>query len=213
MKIVATGLEHYYGHEQVLRGIELSIEPGSFTAIIGESGSGKTTLLSILSTLLRPSKGDVTYDAKALSQWGSIDAFRRRHIGFVFQFHYLISYLTLRENIALAAMGEFHDQIDPLMARLGIERLGTRYSDEVSGGERQRAAIARSLINRPSVVFADEPTGNLDTKNALGVYELFREFSREGTTFIVASHDKKIADFADTIIEMEDGVVKNISKR
>jgi ABC-type lipoprotein export system ATPase subunit len=110
-------------------------------------------------------------------------------------------------------MGEFQDQIDPLMERLGIERLGARYSDEVSGGERQRAAIARSLINRPSVVFADEPTGNLDTKNALGVYELFREFSREDTTFIVASHDKKIADFADTIIEMEDGVVKNIFKR
>lgn len=213
MKIAASGLEHYYAHEHVLRGIDLSIEPGSFTAIIGESGSGKTTLLSILSTLLSPSKGHVTYDAKALSDWGNIDLFRRHHIGFVFQFHYLISYLRLRENIALAALPEFQKEIDPLMARLGIERFGDRYSDEVSGGERQRAAIARALINHPSVVFADEPTGNLDTKNALGVYELFREFSRENTTFIVASHDKKIADFADTIIEMEDGIVKDIFKR
>ncbi|MDD5159857.1 MAG: ABC transporter ATP-binding protein [Sulfuricurvum sp.] len=213
MKIVAEALEHYYVHEHVLRGIDLSIEPGSFTAIIGESGSGKTTVLSILSTLLRPSSGHVTYDAKALSEWGSIDLFRRRHIGFVFQFHYLISYLTLRENIALAALPEFQEDIDPLMARLGIERFAQRYSDEVSGGERQRAAIARALINRPSVVFADEPTGNLDTKNALGVYELFREFSRNDTTFVVASHDKKIADFADTIIEMEDGIVKDIFKR
>ncbi|MDD5052206.1 MAG: ATP-binding cassette domain-containing protein [Sulfuricurvum sp.] len=213
MKIIAKGLEHYYAHEHVLRGIDLNIEPGSFTAIVGESGSGKTTLLSILSTLLQPSSGEVLYDAKLLAQWGNIDLFRRRHIGFVFQFHYLISYLTLRENIALASLGEFQGEIDPLMERLGIDRLGRRYSDEVSGGERQRAAIARSLINHPSIVFADEPTGNLDTKNALGVYELFAEFSRQNTTFVVASHDKKITEFADTIIEMEDGIVKNIFTR
>lgn len=210
MKIEATGLEHYYGHEHVLRGVDLTLNPGSFTAIIGESGSGKTTLLSILSTLLRPSKGHVAYDGKALADFGDIDTFRRRHIGFVFQFHYLISYLTLRENVALAALREHEPNIDLLLGNLGIERLAKRYSDEVSGGERQRAAIARALVNRPSIVFADEPTGNLDTKNALGVYELFRRFSDEGIGFIVASHDKKIADFADTIIEMEDGIVKKI---
>lgn len=211
MKIEAKALEHYYGFEQVLRGVDLVIEPGSFTAIVGESGSGKTTLLSILSTLLNPTKGSVSYGGKSLAELGNIDLFRRHNIGFVFQFHYLISYLTLRENVALAAL---HDEgIDPLLESLGIARLGNRYSDEVSGGERQRAAIARALINRPSVVFADEPTGNLDTKNALGVYELFRSFSKEGTGFVVASHDKKIADYADTIIEMEDGVVKQIHTR
>ena len=210
MKIEALGLEHFYGHEKVLNGVDIEILPGSFTAIIGESGSGKTTLLSILSTLLQPSHGSVRYDGKTLSELGNIDHFRREHIGFVFQFHYLISYLTLRENVALAALDP--TLIDPLMGSLGIERLGKRYSDEVSGGERQRAAIARALINHPSVVFADEPTGNLDTKNALGVYELFREFSHQGTGFVVASHDKKIADYADIIIEMEDGLVKNISK-
>jgi len=113
--------------------------------------------------------------------------------------------------VALAALDP--TLIDPLMGSLGIERLGKRYSDEVSGGERQRAAIARALINHPSVVFADEPTGNLDTKNALGVYELFREFSHQGTGFVVASHDKKIADYADIIIEMEDGLVKQIHKQ
>jgi len=210
MKIEALGLEHFYGHEKVLNGVDIEILPGSFTAIIGESGSGKTTLLSILSTLLQPSSGSVRYDGKLLNELGNIDHFRQHNIGFVFQFHYLISYLTLRENIALAALDK--TLIDPLMGSLGIERLGKRYSDEVSGGERQRAAIARALINHPSVVFADEPTGNLDSKNALGVYELFREFSRSGTGFVVASHDKKIADYADVIIEMEDGIVKNISK-
>ena len=210
MKIEALGLEHFYGHEKVLNGVNIEILPGSFTAIIGESGSGKTTVLSILSTLLQPSLGTVLYDGKLLDELGNIDRFRREHIGFVFQFHYLISYLTLRENIALAALDA--TLIDPLMGSLGIERLGKRYSDEISGGERQRAAIARALVNHPSVVFADEPTGNLDTKNALGVYELFRQFSDQGTGFVVASHDKKIADYADVIIEMEDGIVKQIHK-
>lgn len=213
MTITARNLEHFYGKEHVLRGIDITIHPGEFVAITGESGSGKTTLLSILSTLLRPSGGEVRYDERPLEGLGNIDRFRRHNVGFVFQFHYLISYLTLRENIALASLRDHENQIDPLMQRLGIERLGSRYSDEVSGGERQRAAIARALINRPGVVFADEPTGNLDTKNALGVYELFARFSLEGTAFVVASHDKKITEFADTIIEMEDGVVKNIVKR
>ncbi len=210
MKIEALGVEHFYGHEKVLNGVDITIEPGSFTAMIGESGSGKTTLLSILSTLLQPTIGSVRYDGKILSELGNIDRFRRTNIGFVFQFHYLISYLTLRENIALGAIEE--SRVDSLLESLGISNLSHRYSDEVSGGERQRAAIARALVNAPSVVFADEPTGNLDSKNALGVYELFREFSLQGTGFVVASHDKKIADYADIIIEMEDGLVKNISK-
>lgn len=210
MKIEALGIEHFYGHEKVLNGVDITIEPGSFTAIIGESGSGKTTLLSILSTLLQPSAGIVRYDSKTLSELGNIDRFRRTNIGFVFQFHYLISYLTLRENIALGAIEE--SRVESLLQSLGISNLSHRYSDEVSGGERQRAAIARALVNAPSIVFADEPTGNLDTKNALGVYELFREFSHQGTGFVVASHDKKIADYADVIIEMEDGIVKQIHK-
>jgi ABC-type lipoprotein export system ATPase subunit len=208
MIIEALGLEHFYGHEKVLNGVDITIPPGSFTAIIGESGSGKTTLLSILSTLLQPSKGIVRYDSKTLSELGNIDRFRRHNIGFVFQFHYLISYLTLRENIALGAIEE--SRVEPLLQSLGISKLSHRYSDEVSGGERQRAAIARALVNAPSVVFADEPTGNLDSKNALGVYELFREFSKQETGFVVASHDKKIADYADIIIEMEDGIVKKV---
>ncbi|MDD2782375.1 ATP-binding cassette domain-containing protein [Sulfuricurvum sp.] len=210
MKIEALGIEHFYGHEKVLNGVDITITPGSFTAIIGESGSGKTTLLSILSTLLQPTFGNVQYDGKILSELGNIDRFRRTNIGFVFQFHYLISYLTLRENIALGAIEE--SRVDSLLESLGISNLSHRYSDEVSGGERQRAAIARALVNAPSVVFADEPTGNLDSKNALGVYELFREFSLQGTGFVVASHDKKIADYADVIIEMEDGVVKKVYK-
>ena len=211
MNIIGSALEHYYGQEHILCGIDIEIKAGSFTAIIGESGSGKTSLLSILSTLLNPTIGSVQFDGKTISELGNIDTFRRHNIGFVFQFHYLISYLTLRENVALAALDE--TLIDPLLAELGINSLAKRYSDEVSGGERQRAAIARALINRPKVVFADEPTGNLDSKNALGVYELFKRFSREGTGFVVASHDKKLAEYADTIIEMEDGIVKSIYQR
>jgi ABC-type lipoprotein export system ATPase subunit len=210
MIITATGLEHFYGHEHVLRGVDIEIRPGEFVAIVGESGSGKTTLLSIISTLLRPTSGSVTYDGLALEKIENINHFRRMHIGFVFQFHYLIGYLTLRENIALAALD--NKSSDVLMQRLNIGQLSKRYSDEVSGGERQRAAIARALVNNPSVVFADEPTGNLDTQNALGVYELFKEFSREGTAFVVASHDAKIKEFADVIIVMEDGRVKSISR-
>jgi ABC-type lipoprotein export system ATPase subunit len=187
MKIEAKGLDHYYGHEHVLRGIDVVIERAGFTAIIGESGSGKTTLLSLLSTLLQPTSGEVRFDGKSLSEHGNIDLFRRHNIGFVFQFHYLISYLTLRENVALAALDE--TLIEPLLCDLGIGRLGGRYSDEVSGGERQRAAIARALINNPKIVFADEPTGNLDSRNALGVYELFKRFSQNGTGIVVASHD------------------------
>ncbi len=211
MKITANHLTHYYGDECVLNDVTLSLESGKFVAIIGESGSGKTTLLSILSTLLNPTSGEVFFDDKTVAQWGNIDEFRRKKIGFVFQFHYLISYLTLRENIALGAMEP--SAIEPLMEALGIEKLSRRYSDEVSGGQRQRAAIARALVNAPGVVFADEPTGNLDTKNAIMVYELFKRFATEGTGFVVASHDKKIAEYADIIIEMEDGKIVKISRK
>lgn len=208
MRLKATNIEHFYGHEKILHGIDLEIEPSKITAIIGESGSGKTTLLAILSSLLKPTNGDVYYDDISENSIKDINAFRRKNIGFVFQFHYLIEYLTLKENIALGAFDEHN--INTLMENLGIGHLANRYSNEVSGGERQRAAIARALVNNPSFVFADEPTGNLDTKNAVGVFELFKSFS--DTTFIIATHDKKIIDYADVIIEMEDGVVKCISK-
>ena len=206
MRIDAHALSYRSGHEVIVHPMDLHIPSGSFTAIIGESGSGKTTLLSLLSTLLRPTSGEVLYDRRTLQD--DIDTFRRHSIGFVFQFHYLISYLTLRENIALAALEP--SRIDPLLEQLRISHVAHRYSDHVSGGERQRAAIARALVNHPQVVFADEPTGNLDRANALAVYELFRTFSSKGHGFVVASHDPKIAEYADTIIEMEDGKIKGI---
>lgn len=210
MTLKANNIEHFYGYEHILHGINLEIQPTKITAIIGESGSGKTTLLAILSSLLKPTKGTVYYDDILLTGIKDIDLFRKKNIGFVFQFHYLIEYLTLKENIALGAFNE-SDNIENLMKTLGISHLANRYSNEVSGGERQRAAIARALVNSPSFIFADEPTGNLDTKNAVGVFELFKNF--KDTSFVVATHDKKIIDYADIIIEMEDGYVKNISSQ
>lgn len=209
MRLKAKNIEHFYGNEKILHGIDLQIEPSKITAIIGESGSGKTTLLAILSSLLKPTSGEVFYDDIPKSSIKDIDKFRKKNIGFVFQFHYLIEYLTLRENIALGAFDE--QNIEAIMNALGIGELKERYSNEISGGQRQRAAIARALVNQPTFVFADEPTGNLDTKNAIGVFELFKSFS--DTTFIIATHDKKIIDYADIVIEMEDGVVKCISKK
>jgi len=206
MRLKAQHIEHFYAQEHILHDINLEIESSCITAIVGESGSGKTTLLAILSSLLRASSGSVHYDDISLEAIKNIDEFRKKNIGFVFQFHYLIDYLNIEENITLNALDATKSSV--LLKALGIKHLASRYSDEVSGGERQRAAIARALINDPTFVFADEPTGNLDTKNAIGVFELFKEFKETG--FVVATHDKKIIDYADTIIEMEDGFVKNI---
>ncbi len=206
MRLRAEHIEHFYDQEHILHDINLEIKSSCITAIIGESGSGKTTLLAILSSLLRASSGRVHYDDISLEAIKNIDEFRKKNIGFIFQFHYLIDYLSIEENITLNAFDTTRS--DALLKALGIEHLASRYSDEVSGGERQRAAIARALINDPTFVFADEPTGNLDTKNAIGVFELFKKFKKTG--FVVATHDKKIIDYADMIIEMEDGFVKNI---
>jgi ABC-type lipoprotein export system ATPase subunit len=207
MIIEAKNINHFYEFEHVLHNIDLVFESGKITAIVGESGSGKSTLLSILSTLLKPTSGDVFYDKQNVKEISNVNTFRRDNIGFIFQFHYLIDYLNVKENIALAAKSD--EQINELLINLGIDRLANRYSNEISGGERQRAAIARALVNFPSMVFADEPTGNLDVKNAITVFELFKKFKETG--FVVATHDKKIIDYADVLIEMEDGFVKNIS--
>ena len=206
--IKVTNLTHYYNKDLALENINLEIKSGEFIAIIGESGSGKSTLLSILSTLLKPTSGDIVYENINYKDIKNIDDFRKNNIGFIFQFHYLINYLSVKENINLANEKASKEEIFDLLTLLGIENLIDKYPNEISGGQRQRVAIARALINNPKIIFADEPTGNLDSKNSLNVFELFKTFANKGTTIIVATHDKNLALKADITYEVKDGKIE-----
>ena len=206
--IKVTNLTHYYNKDLALENINLEIKSGEFIAIIGESGSGKSTLLSILSTLLKPTSGDIVYEGLNYKDIKNIDDFRKNNIGFIFQFHYLINYLSVKENINLANEKASKEEIFDLLKLLGIENLIDKYPNEISGGQRQRVAIARALINNPKIIFADEPTGNLDSKNSLNVFELFKTFANKGTTIIVATHDKSLAALANKIYEVKDGKIE-----
>jgi putative ABC transport system ATP-binding protein len=208
--IQVKNLTHYYNKEIALDNINLTIEKGKFIAIVGESGSGKSTLLSILSTLLKPTKAEITLLDTNTKKIKAIDDFRKTNIGFVFQFHYLINYLTVKENIELALDEKEDKKTLENLKLLGIEELQNRYPNEISGGQRQRVSIARALTNQPKIIFADEPTGNLDSKNSLKVFELLKQLCENGTTIVVATHDKKLAKLADTIYEMSDGKISNI---
>lgn len=203
-----TNLTHYYNKDKALENINLEIKSGEFIAIIGESGSGKSTLLSVLSTLLKPTSGDIVYENTNYKDIKNIDNFRKNNIGFIFQFHYLINYLSVKENINLANEKALKEEIFDLLKLLGIENLIDKYPNEISGGQRQRVAIARALINNPKIIFADEPTGNLDSKNSLNVFELFKTFANRGTTIIVATHDKSLAELANKIYEVKDGKIE-----
>ncbi len=205
--IDAKNISHFYGNEQVLFDISIKIETGEFVFLSGESGSGKSTLLSILSTLLHPSQGELHLEDTPVETIKDIDIFRQNKIGFVFQFHYLINYLSVYENIALAALKDKKGNINTLLDELGILELAGRYPNEISGGQRQRVALARALINDPTIIFADEPTGSLDTKNTLIVYKLLANASKKGTTVVVASHDKQIEQYATHTIRMKDGKI------
>ena len=203
--IKVTNLSHYYNKDLALKDINLEIKKGEFVSIIGESGSGKSTLLSVLSTLLKPSSGEIVYEDTNYKNIKNIDNFRRENIGFIFQFHYLINYLSVKENINLANKKASKQEILELLKSLGIENLIDKYPNEISGGQRQRVAIARAMINNPKVIFADEPTGNLDSKNSLNVFDLFKTLTKKGTTVIVATHDKNLALKADITYEVKDG--------
>ena len=206
--IKVSNLTHYYNKDLALENINLQIKSDEFIAIIGESGSGKSTLLSILSTLLKPTSGDIIYEGTNYKDIKNIDEFRRNNIGFIFQFHYLINYLSVKENINLANEKASKKEILDLLTLLGIENLIDKYPNEISGGQRQRVAIARALINNPKVIFADEPTGNLDSKNSLNVFEIFKTLCEKGTTIIVATHDKELANLTNKIYEVKDGKIQ-----
>jgi putative ABC transport system ATP-binding protein len=201
--IKATNINHFYENEQVLTDINLEIKQGEFLAIVGASGSGKSTLLSILSTLLKPSSGELYFNTLPYEEIKDINKFRRENVGFVFQFHYLIEYLTVKENIQLASKD--NNYLDELLAYLEIENLKDKLPNQISGGQRQRVALARALINKPKVIFVDEPTGNLDRKNSQNVFKLLKNISQNGTTIITATHDLELSQLSDKIVEITDG--------
>ncbi len=203
--IKAINISHNYSNDIALKNINLEIKRGEFISIVGESGSGKSTLLSILSSLLKPSFGDLFFDKTNFNEIANINQFRQKNIGFIFQFHYLINYLNIKENIQLANDDATQDEILSLLNLLDISNIINKYPNEISGGQRQRVAIARALINRPKVIFADEPTGNLDSKNSKNVFEVFKKLSQRGTTIVVATHDLSLASQANRILEVKDG--------
>ena len=208
MIIKALNIFHSYDKDTALEDVCLEIKKGDFICLIGESGSGKTTLLSILSTLLKPKRGDLFFEGLEYKNIKNIDQFRQKNIGFIFQFHYLINYLNLFENVKLANQKAKDKDILKIFSLLNIKNLKDKFPTEISGGQRQRAAIARALINKPKVLFADEPTGNLDSINAKTVFDLFKKLSNEGMTVIVATHNKELAQTADKIYEVKDGKIK-----
>jgi len=199
--IKVQNINHFYGKEKILSDINLTLEDGSFTILTGESGSGKTTLLSIISTLLTPTQGEVFFTTDIRNT--SIDAFRNERIGFIFQFHYLIAHLTVIENIKMVTKKPKKELL-MLLKKLGIDTLSNKYPSQISGGQRQRVAIARAMINEPQYIFADEPTGNLDSKNSEMIFKILREID---ATVLVVTHDKSLINPTDHIITMKDGKI------
>lgn len=199
---------------EVLRGVTLNVEDGEFIAITGVSGSGKTTLLSILGTLLRPDNGEYILDGRNLSLPGiSFEEVRNRQIGFVFQDFRLLPQLTVMENILLPCLadatkvGEDDEQrARELMELTGISHIASQYPGTLSGGEKARTAICRALINKPSLLLADEPTGQLDSETAQKIADLFRHVNKETkTSIIVVTHSKELASTADRTYELKNG--------
>ena len=203
-----------YGNVEVLKGIDLNVEKGEIISIVGASGAGKTTLLQIIGTLEKPDKGSIIINntnINALSE-KKLSEFRNSNIGFVFQFHHLLPEFTALENILMPAMikqtprKEMEERARLLMDFLKISHRAGHKPSELSGGEQQRVAVARALINTPAVVLADEPSGNLDSVNARELHNLFFELRRQyNQTFIIVTHNEEFAEMADRKITMRDG--------
>ncbi len=209
------GVKKSIGQEQILKGIDLEVYSGEFVAIIGASGSGKSSMLYIMGLLDRPTEGEVLFEGQVVdfSDEKKLSEIRNKKIGFVFQFHYLLPEFTLLENVMLPAikMGMERKQAEErayeLLKTLGLGGKERRKIYQISGGEMQRVAIARALMNKPSVILADEPTGNLDSKNTQAVMEIFKEINSQGTTIVMVTHELELAEQAHRIIDVRDGVI------
>lgn len=206
-----------FGNLQVLKGVSLSIKKGEVISIVGPSGAGKTTLLQLIGTLDRPSGGSIRFNGEELGKMSEsrLATFRNRHIGFVFQFHQLLPEFTALENIIIPALiagrkrKEAEAEAMELLRIMGIEHRAQHKPSEMSGGENQRVAVARALINRPDVILADEPSGSLDSHNKEELHRLFFDLrDKLGQTFIIVTHDESLAAFTDRTIRMVDGVIE-----
>jgi putative ABC transport system ATP-binding protein len=216
--VTATDVARRYGAGDTavdaLRGVSLDVARGKLTTVMGPSGSGKSTLMHILAGLDRPTGGKVEIEGTEITALGDneLTRLRRRHIGFVFQFFNLLPMLSAEENIALPLMiaGEKPDRVwfEDLLGRVGLKDRRTHRPSELSGGQQQRVAIARALVSRPTVVFADEPTGNLDSKTGGEILELLRDaVDSVGQTIVMVTHDARSASIADRILFLADGVI------
>lgn len=198
----------------VLRNVTFSLQPGELVAIVGSSGSGKSTLLHLLGGLDAPTAGDVVFDGQSLNAMSSSAkaSLRNRELGFIYQFHHLLPDFNALENVAMPLLigkvskAEAQQRAREMLAAVGLEKRAHHRPSELSGGERQRVSIARALVNRPRLVMADEPTGNLDARNADAIFELLGELNvRQGTAFLVVTHDLHLAQRLSRQMEMRDG--------
>lgn len=212
--ITARNIHKHYGSVEVLKSVDLNIQKGEVVAIAGPSGSGKSTLLHILGTLDRPDKGTVVMNGQDLGGlWGNkLSDFRNRHIGFVFQFHHLLPEFSAIENICIPGWlarrprKQVKEEAAQLLELMGLSHRMENKPNQLSGGEQQRVAVARALINRPDIVFADEPTGNLDTAHARELHQLFFDLRKQfQQTFLIVTHNEELAGLSDRVLHMKDG--------
>lgn len=220
MVLIAKNIVKTYGNRQnkteVLKGIDLKIEEGEFVSIMGASGSGKTTLLNVLSSIDKSTSGEIIIDNKNIGQLNNreLSMFRKNDLGFIFQEYNLLDTLTVKENILLPlsirkiSKSEANNAVESLTKELGIDEVMNKYPYQVSGGQKQRTSAARAFIHSPKIIFADEPTGALDSKSATGLLQKLRELQQKNTaTIMMVTHDATAASYSDRIIFLKDGQI------
>lgn len=213
----ANGIYKSYGTLPILKGVDLQVAKGEIVSLVGASGAGKSTLLHIVGTLDKPDRGTVTINRTDISTLNGkqLSAFRNEHIGFVFQFHHLLPEFTALENVCIPAFirkvsrTQAEHRAIELLELLGVNHRKNHKPNELSGGEQQRVAVARALVNSPAIVLADEPSGNLDSENATALHQLFVELrSKLDQTFVIVTHNEELAHIADRMVHIKDGMIK-----
>lgn len=212
----ATNITKSYGNLKVLKGVDIKINRGEVVSIVGSSGAGKSTLLHILGTLDKPNEGNVVLENQRIDKLSgkSLSIFRNKNIGFIFQFHHLLPEFSALENVCIpgwigkGSQNDVRNRAEELLTSLGLKDRFNNKPQELSGGEQQRVAVARALINNPSIIMADEPTGNLDSENARSLHNLFIELrDKMNQTFLIVTHNEELAQMSDRVLHMKDGLM------